>query len=58
MLEDDDRVVELARMLSGRPGSATARRHAEELLAPQGQTRTQGDLAAAGGPDGPETFHR
>jgi DNA repair protein RecN (Recombination protein N) len=31
-LHDDDRVVELARMLSGRPGSATARRHAEELL--------------------------
>jgi DNA repair protein RecN (Recombination protein N) len=34
VLHDDDRVVELARMLSGRPGSATARRHAEELLAP------------------------
>jgi len=33
-LEGEDRVVELARMLSGRPGSATARRHAEELLAP------------------------
>jgi DNA repair protein RecN (Recombination protein N) len=31
-LEGEDRVVELARMLSGRPGSATARRHAEELL--------------------------
>jgi DNA repair protein RecN (Recombination protein N) len=29
----DERVVELARMLSGRPGSATARRHAAELLA-------------------------
>ena len=28
------RVVELSRMLSGRPDSATARRHAEELLAP------------------------
>jgi DNA repair protein RecN (Recombination protein N) len=27
------RVVELSRMLSGRPNSATARRHAEELLA-------------------------
>jgi DNA repair protein RecN (Recombination protein N) len=35
-LEDDGRVVELARMLSGRPGSATARRHAEELLGPLG----------------------
>ena len=28
-----DRVVELSRMLSGQPGSLTARRHAEELLA-------------------------
>jgi DNA repair protein RecN (Recombination protein N) len=28
-----DRVVELSRMLSGRPDSPTARRHAEELLA-------------------------
>ncbi len=36
VLEDDDRVVELARMLSGRPGSATARRHAEELLGRRG----------------------
>ncbi len=41
VLEDDDRVVELARMLSGRPGSATARKHAEELLAPQGATTTK-----------------
>ena len=32
VLEGEDRVVELARMLSGRPGSSTARRHAEELL--------------------------
>ncbi len=31
-LGGDDRVVELARMLSGQPGSSTARRHAEELL--------------------------
>jgi DNA repair protein RecN (Recombination protein N) len=31
-----DRVVELARMLSGRPDSATAHRHAEELLAAAG----------------------
>jgi DNA repair protein RecN (Recombination protein N) len=37
VLEDDGRVVELARMLSGRPGSATARRHAEELLEPTGR---------------------
>ncbi len=28
----DDRLVELARMLSGQPGSTTARRHAAELL--------------------------
>jgi DNA repair protein RecN (Recombination protein N) len=35
-VQGDDRVVELARMLSGRPGSATARRHAEELLATAG----------------------
>ncbi|HXQ44201.1 MAG TPA: DNA repair protein RecN [Acidimicrobiales bacterium] len=32
-LDADARVVELARMLSGQPGSPTARRHAEELLA-------------------------
>jgi DNA repair protein RecN (Recombination protein N) len=32
-LGNADRVVELARMLSGSPRSVTARRHAEELLA-------------------------
>ena len=32
-VDGGDRVVELSRMLSGRPNSATARRHAEELLA-------------------------
>jgi len=32
-LGDDERVVELSRMLSGHPDSATARAHAEELLA-------------------------
>ena len=32
-LDHDDRVVELSRMLSGHPDSATARAHAEELLA-------------------------
>jgi DNA repair protein RecN (Recombination protein N) len=32
-LDGTARVVELSRMLSGQPGSATARRHAEELLA-------------------------
>jgi DNA repair protein RecN (Recombination protein N) len=40
VLDDADRVVELARMLSGRPGSATARKHAEELLGPERSTRT------------------
>ena len=32
-LDDDGRVIELSRMLSGQPDSATARGHAEELLA-------------------------
>ena len=32
-LDDGDRVVELSRMLSGQPDSATARGHAQELLA-------------------------
>lgn len=35
-VDGEERVVELARMLSGQPGSATARRHAEELLATAG----------------------
>ena len=34
-----DRVVELARMLSGRPESGSARRHAKELLDEAGHTR-------------------
>ena len=33
VLEPADRVIELSRMLSGRPDSPTAHRHAEELLA-------------------------
>ena len=33
MLDGEAREVELARMLSGSPDSATARRHAAELLA-------------------------
>ena len=32
-LEGEDRLVELSRMLSGSPRSASARQHAEELLA-------------------------
>ena len=47
-VEGEERVVELARMLSGRPGSATARRHAEELLGTaaggQGRARSTGSL--------------
>ena len=31
-LTEEDRIVELARMLSGRPESPSARRHAQELL--------------------------
>jgi DNA repair protein RecN (Recombination protein N) len=41
VLEDDGRVVELARMLSGRPGSATARSHAQELLGARGDRPTR-----------------
>ncbi len=33
VLDDENRVVELSRMLSGRPDSSSARRHARELLA-------------------------
>jgi DNA repair protein RecN (Recombination protein N) len=32
VLDDENRVVELSRMLSGRPDSPSARRHARELL--------------------------
>jgi DNA repair protein RecN (Recombination protein N) len=38
-VEGADRVVELSRMLSGQPGSATARDHAEELLAAASRER-------------------
>ncbi|MGZ4705689.1 MAG: DNA repair protein RecN [Acidimicrobiales bacterium] len=37
LLDPADRVVEIARMLSGSPDSETARRHAEELLTAAGQ---------------------
>jgi DNA repair protein RecN (Recombination protein N) len=33
VVSGEERVVELSRMLSGRPGSDTARTHAQELLA-------------------------
>jgi DNA repair protein RecN (Recombination protein N) len=39
LLEPADRVIELSRMLSGRPDSPTAHRHAEELLAGAHQRR-------------------
>ncbi|MGI8663228.1 MAG: DNA repair protein RecN [Acidimicrobiales bacterium] len=38
-VDGDDRVVELSRMLSGSPASATAREHAAELLAEARTTR-------------------
>ncbi|MGO9344636.1 MAG: DNA repair protein RecN [Acidimicrobiales bacterium] len=38
-LGHEERVVELARMLSGRPASASARHHAEELLADAAKIR-------------------
>jgi DNA repair protein RecN (Recombination protein N) len=37
-----DRVIELSRMLSGQPDSATARRHAKELLVTSSRDRTEG----------------
>lgn len=38
-LDGDERVIELSRMLSGSPDSATARQHAEELLAVAADSR-------------------
>ncbi len=46
VVEGEDRVGELSRMLSGRPTSATARRHAEELLV---EATSEAARAAAGG---------
>ena len=52
-----DRVIELSRMLSGQPDSATARRHAEELLRtarlepPPARDRARGRGRAPGGRD-------
>jgi len=40
-LPPEDRASELSRMLSGRPGSAAARRHAEELLATAAAERSR-----------------
>ncbi len=47
-LSDGDRVVELSRMLSGRPDSKTARDHAAELLA-QARAAGSGKSARAAG---------
>lgn len=38
-LDDDGRVIELSRMMTGRPGSTTAREHAEELLSTSADRR-------------------
>jgi len=49
LLDSDARIVELSRMLSGQPGSATARDHAEELLLVAARQRT-GRAGVAAGP--------
>ena len=41
-LDDDERVVEIGRMLSGAPDSEVARAHAEELLAGTGRAAPRG----------------
>jgi DNA repair protein RecN (Recombination protein N) len=41
-LDEEGRVVELSRMLSGTPDSAAARGHAEELLAASGRSGRRG----------------
>ena len=41
VLDRDERVVELSRMLSGHPDSAAARAHAEELLSTTAAVRTE-----------------
>lgn len=40
-LDEEDRVVELSRMLSGSPESSTARDHAQELLGVAGRSRAR-----------------
>jgi len=47
-LDPDGRVIEIARMLSGSPDSATARRHAAELLAESARGGTADAPAARG----------
>jgi DNA repair protein RecN (Recombination protein N) len=41
LLDDDGRLVEVARMLSGHPDSETARQHAKELVAEAAATRAK-----------------
>ena len=43
LLDDEERLTELARMLSGQPNSATARKHAGELLAEAASNRARTD---------------
>ncbi|MEZ5322556.1 MAG: DNA repair protein RecN [Microthrixaceae bacterium] len=50
-LDDDSRVVELSRMLSGSPDSDTARRHAEEILAGAASERAGTAYPGAGSAD-------
>jgi hypothetical protein len=55
VLDHEHRVVELSRMLSGQPDSATARRHAEELLvtaAGQGSGPAGNQINGQGGDQG------
>ncbi|HEV2068990.1 MAG TPA: DNA repair protein RecN [Acidimicrobiales bacterium] len=51
LLDSEARIVELSRMLSGQPGSRTARGHAEELLsAAARQRRSRAGVATHPGP--------
>jgi DNA repair protein RecN (Recombination protein N) len=46
VLGREERLIELSRMLSGQPDSATARRHAEELLGLAGRWRPSSTLGS------------
>ena len=43
LLDQEDRVIELARMLSGQPDSDTARQHAQELMVEAAANRRRDD---------------
>ncbi len=47
-LHDEDRLIELSRMLSGSPQSASARRHAEELLTAAASVTSSSAASPAG----------